>query len=221
MSEISESPSIRLDYKVISDMIEDRSRVLDLGCGDGELLALLNQYKHCRGTGIEIDEKAIYKCIAKGLTVSHGDINSGLSDYSHKRFDYVILNESLQQVLYPQKVILEALRVGKKVIIGIPNFCHFASRIQLFFLGKVPKTKQLPYEWYDTPNLRFFSLKDFREFCAKNKVDILDEKDLGAEDVITIWPNLFARVGIFLLADRIKLPDEKTRDGNMPAVGSA
>lgn len=220
MSESTDLKNIRFDYKVIYDMIAERSRVLDLGCGDGELLSLLTKHKHCRGTGIEIDEKAIYKCIAQGLTVSHGDINSGLSDYSNKRFDYVILNESLQQILHPQKVILEALRVGKAVIIGIPNFCHFAARIQLFFLGKVPKTKQLPYEWYDTPNLRFFSLKDFREFCAKNKIDILEEKDLGSEDIITVWPNLFARIGIFLLADRIRLPDDKIRDGHMP-VGSA
>lgn len=189
----------RLDYRVIVDLIEPNSRVLDMGCGGGELLALLIKRKSCRGTGIEIDEKAIYSCVAKGLTVSHGDINSGLTDYADKRFDYVILNESLQQILNPQKAILEALRVGKKVIVGIPNFCHIQARFQIFFRGKVPVTKELPYEWYNTPNLRFFSLKDFKEFCKINSIAILNQKAVDAKKEVTFLPNLFAHIGIFLL----------------------
>lgn len=189
----------RLDYRVIVDLIEPNSRVLDMGCGGGELLALLIKHKSCRGTGIEIDEKAIYSCVAKGLTVSHGDINSGLTDYADKRFDYVILNESLQQILNPQKAILEALRVGKKVIVGIPNFCHIQARFQIFFRGKVPVTKELPYEWYNTPNLRFFSLKDFKEFCKINSIAILNQKAVDAKKEVTFLPNLFAHIGIFLL----------------------
>src|SRR3982751_585905 len=102
---------MRTDHKYILEMIEPKSHVLDLGCGDGELLSLLKEYNNCRTTGIEIDEKAIYKCVERGVTVSHGDIDSGLSDYSDQRFDYVILNESLQEILNPQKVIAEALRV--------------------------------------------------------------------------------------------------------------
>ena len=190
---------IRLDYRVIVDLIEPNSRVLDMGCGGGELLALLIKRKSCRGTGIEIDEKAIYSCVAKGLTVSHGDINSGLTDYADKRFDYVILNESLQQILNPQKAILEALRVGKKVIVGIPNFCHIQARFQIFFRGKVPVTKELPYEWYNTPNLRFFSLKDFKEFCKINGIAILNQKAVDAKKEVTFLPNLFAHIGVFLL----------------------
>lgn len=189
----------RLDYRVIVELIEPNSRVLDMGCGGGELLALLIKRKSCRGTGIEIDEKAIYSCVAKGLTVSHGDINSGLTDYADKRFDYVILNESLQQILNPQKAILEALRVGKKVIVGIPNFCHIQARFQIFFRGKVPVTKELPYEWYNTPNLRFFSLKDFKEFCKINSIAILNQKAVDAKKEVTFLPNLFAHIGIFLL----------------------
>ena len=119
----------------VYDNVRPHSSVLDLGCGDGELLSLLKTKKNCRVTGIEIDEQAIFKCLERGVTVSQGDIDSGLTDYSDKRFDYVILNESLQEVLNPEHVILEACRVGKKVIVGIPNFCNITARFQVFFQG--------------------------------------------------------------------------------------
>jgi len=181
-------------------MIEPNSHVLDLGCGDGELLWLLIKEKNCRATGIEIDEKAIYKCVERGVTVSHVDIDSGLKDYSDRRFDYVILNESLQEVLNPEKVILEALRVGKKVIVGIPNFCNIIARLQIFFLGKVPVTKGLPYTWYNTPNLRFLSIKDFREFCAQRGISIERQRAIGSKNEVFFWRNLFANVAIFLIS---------------------
>ena len=191
--------TIRFDHQIIMDMIENNSKVLDLGCGDGDLLSLLIKNKSVRGTGIEIDEQAIYKCIEKGLTVSHADIDSGLLDYSSKRFDYVILNESLQEVLNPQKVILEALRVGKKVIVGIPNFCHFNARFQIFFRGQVPVTNELPYQWYNTPNLRFLSLKDFKKFCRLKDIAIDQSKAITGRREIQFIPNLFAHIGLFLL----------------------
>lgn len=191
--------NIRLDHKIIVDLIEPNARVLDLGCGDGTLLALLASKKQVKGSGIEISEQAIYQSMSKGLTVSHADIDSGLTDYANKRFDYVILNESLQQVLHPQKVILEACRVGKKVIVGIPNFCHIRARFQIFFRGKVPVTHQLPYEWYDTPNLRFLSLKDFRKFCKKNGIRILKEIGIAEDGIVAFRPNLFAKAGLYLL----------------------
>ena len=189
----------RLDYKVIVDMIKPQSRVLDLGCGDGELLYLLKDNKQCQGTGVEIDEKAIYECVEKGLTVLHEDIQSSLKDYSDKRFDYVILNESLQQVMNPRETILGALRVGKKVIVGIPNFCQIISRFQIFFFGRVPVTKELPYEWYNTPNVRFFSLKDFRQFCRMNNITIIKERGIGFNKEIAGFKNLLANFGIYLL----------------------
>ncbi|MCK5580397.1 MAG: methionine biosynthesis protein MetW [Candidatus Omnitrophica bacterium] len=190
---------IRVDHRLICEMIEPDLKVLDLGCGDGELLSLLIKHKGCRGTGIEINEHAIYKCVAKGLTVSHADINSGLSDYSDGRFDYVILNESLQEVLNIKATILEALRVGKKVVVGVPNFCHFSARLQLFFNGRVPVTEGLPYQWYDTPNLRFFSIKDFRFFCKENNISIEKFTAVGRGIEIKFLRNLFAHIGIFLL----------------------
>ena len=180
-------------------MIEPNSRVLDLGCGDGELLSLLIEHKNCRATGIEIDEKAIYKCVERGVTVSHGDIDSGLEDYSDKRFDYVIINESLQEVLNPDRVIKEALRVGKKVIVGIPNFCNISARLQIFFWGQVPVTQGLPYKWYNTPNLRFLSIKDFRHFCAERGITIERERAIGIKKEIHIKRNLFAYTDIFLI----------------------
>ncbi len=190
---------MRPDHKLILEMIEPDSHVLDLGCGDGELLSLLMKYRHCRATGIEIDEKAIYKCIEHGVTVSHGDIDTGLEDYGDQRFDYVILNESLQEILNPEKVIKEALRVGKKVIVGIPNFCHISARLQIFFLGKVPVTKGLPYKWYNTPNLRFLSIKDFRQFCAERGIIVERERAIGAIQEVFFARNLFAYAAIFLL----------------------
>lgn len=191
--------NIRPDHRLILEWVEEKSKVLDLGCGDGTLLSLLIEHKKCSGTGIEIDEQAIYKCIARGVSVSHSDIDTGLSDYSNKRFDYVILNESLQQVLHPESVILEALRVGKKVIVGIPNFCHIRARLQIFFQGRVPVTKELPHQWYDTPNLRFLSIKDFRHFCKKNNIKILKEQGISAGKKNFLFPNLFANVGMYLL----------------------
>ena len=191
--------NIRFDHKIVLDIVEPNSRVLDLGCGDGELLSLLINRKNVKGTGIEIDEKAVYKCMERGLTISHGDIDAELVDYATKRFDYVILNESLQQVLHPEKVILESLRVGKKAIVGIPNFCHWGGRIQIFFQGRVPVTSNLPYQWYDTPNLRFLSLKDFRYFCKINDIRILKEVGILQNKRVHFRPNLFANAGLYLL----------------------
>ena len=122
--------------------------------------------------GVELSEQAIHNCVAAGLSVFQQDIDTGLTEYADKSFDYVILNQTLQQVKKPDFAIKEALRVGKKVIVGFPNFCYITDRFQIFFRGKVPVTTSLPYEWYDTPNLHFLSIADFKEYCKKNQITI-------------------------------------------------
>lgn len=190
----------RIDYRLIASLVEPNARVLDLGCGDGALLSLLKKEKGCRGTGIEINEQEIYQAMEHGVSVVHGDVDGSLEDYSDNRFDYVILNESLQEILYPERVIMESLRVGKKVIVGIPNFCHTSSRVQMFFFGKAPVTKWLPYQWYNTPNLRFLSIRDFYDFCEDRGIKIEKSRFIRMGKEIKFWPNLLAHTGIFVLS---------------------
>jgi methionine biosynthesis protein MetW len=190
---------IRLDYEIIANIIEPGSKVLDLGCGDGELLALLKEKKRCHGTGIEIDVKETVLAMERGVSVAQGDIDRDLDVYGDKRFDYVILNESLQQVLNIEKVMDAALRIGKHVIVGVPNFCHFTARFQLFFQGRVPVTGALPFKWYNTPNLRFLSIKDFRFFCRDKAIKIEKARYLMHGKEIWFFPNLFGDVAIFVL----------------------
>ena len=189
------------DYHVILEIVEPSSTVLDLGCGNGDLLSLLVREKGIRAQGIEIDDKAIFECVARGLSVFQDDIDTGLPEYGDKSFDFVILNQSIQQVKKPDDVLKEALRVGKKVIVGIPNFAHIKARSQIFFTGRVPVTPSLPYEWHDTPNLHFLSLLDFIDYCRKRGIKIERSVFLGAEGRVRFLPNLFARTGIFVISE--------------------
>jgi methionine biosynthesis protein MetW len=194
------SNGISLDHKIITDIIGQSSTVLDLGCGDGELLAILVREKNVKAQGIEIDDKAIFDCVARGLSVFHDDIDSGLSDYEDKSFDFVILNQSFQQVKKPDAVLKEALRVGKKVIIGIPNFAHINARFQIFFKGRTPVTGALPYEWHDTPNLHFLSILDFINYCKRRNITIEGAYYVGSRRKVALFPNLFAQTGIFVIS---------------------
>jgi methionine biosynthesis protein MetW len=191
---------IRLDHRIILEFVDPRPSVLDLGCGTGELLYILVKERNARVQGIEIDEQAIYKCVAKGLSVFHGDIDSGLAEYKDKSFDYVILNQSLQQVRRVETVLEDALRVGKRVIVGFPNFAHYTARLQMFFQGKAPITGALPYQWYKTPNLHFLSLSDFIEYCRTKKIKIERSVFIDNKRRISLFPNLFALSGLFLIS---------------------
>ncbi|HYA92536.1 MAG TPA: methionine biosynthesis protein MetW [Thermodesulfobacteriota bacterium] len=190
-----------LDHKAILGWVHQGSAVLDLGCGDGELLTLLVEERHVRAQGIEIDEQAIYQCVAKGLSVFHEDIDNGLSDYADRSFDYVILNQTFQQVKSPDLVLKEALRVGWQVIVGFPNFAYYLARLRMFFEGKAPVTPSLPYAWNDTPNLHFLSILDFIEYCSRKEIKIRDSVFIAQERNIRLFPNLFALKGIFLVSD--------------------
>lgn len=195
--------TIREDYRIILDWIKDGSSVLDLGCHEGELLSLIVKKKNARAQGIEIDEQAIYKCVELGLSVSHQDIDNGLSEYGDGSFDYVILNQSIQQVKKPDIVLRESLRVGKEVIIGFPNFAHFRARFQIFFTGKTPVTPSLPYEWYETPNLHFLSISDFIKYCQRQNIRIKRTAFIGNNrmtSMTNILPNLLAQTGLFLIS---------------------
>ena len=194
---------MRLDYRIIADWIERESNVLDLGCGDGELLSILVREKGVHAQGAEIDEQAIYKCVAKGLSVYHEDIDAGLSEHPDQSFDYVILSESVQQAKRPDYVFGEALRVGKNLIVSFPNFCRYNVRYQMLFRGRDPVTPALPYEWYDTPNLHFLSILDFIDYCKKQKIRIKDSAFISGEKRVKILPNFFAEIGIFLLSREI------------------
>jgi methionine biosynthesis protein MetW len=187
-------------YKIITSLIETGASVLDLGCGEGELLSLLKKEKNIvKAQGIEIDEKAIYKCVARGLSVFHGDIDSGLAEYEDNSFDYAILNQSFQQVKKPDIVVSEALRVGREAIIGFPNFAYFKARYHLAVKGHAPITRSLPYEWYDTPNIHFLSIADFIDYCHQRNIKIKKAFYLRNNTRIRVFPNLLALTGIFLV----------------------
>jgi methionine biosynthesis protein MetW len=142
---------------------------------------------------------AIYECVKKGLSVFHSDIESGLAEYPDHSFDYVILNQSMQEVKKIDRLIPDALRIGGKIIVGFPNFAFLAARVMLFFRGKAPITSSLPYRWYDTPNVRFLSVSDFQDFCREKNLKIMEAHYLGRDRTIRLWPNLLALNAIFVL----------------------
>lgn len=187
------------EHRVILDLVGPGSSVLDLGCGDGALLSLLVREKRVRARGIERDEQAIYKCVARGLSVVHGDIDSGLSEYEDKSFDCVIFDQSLQQVGQPDRALGEALRVGRDVVVAFPNFAHWPARVQLFFQGRTPVTPALPHEWHDTPNLHFLSISDFTGYCASRNITVVHSVFIGERRRVRRLPNFFAAVGVFLI----------------------
>ncbi len=189
----------KLEYQVIVDLVPPGASILDLGCGDGYLMNLLATRKGAKVQGIEIDEQAIYQCVAKGLSVFHGDLDTGLVDFSDQSFDFVILDQTLQQLERPDEVLGDALRVGRKVIVGFPNFAHYSARLQMVLRGRSPVTPFLPYQWHDTPNLRFFSTLDFVDYCREKKIRIEKAVHLSAKRIVGLMPNLRSQVGIFLI----------------------
>tara|TARA_B100000029_G_scaffold455175_1_gene482225 strand:- start:374 stop:1057 length:684 start_codon:yes stop_codon:yes gene_type:complete len=169
--------SIRKDWDLIESLIRDKSRILDIGCGEGDLIRLLEKNLDAKVHGIEKNQDLALKGIARGFNVTHGDAEKDLAQYANHSFDYVILSQTLQAMVEPKKILRELLRVGSKAIVSFPNFGHWKIRLQLLFRGKMPITEGLPYSWYDTPNIHFFTLKDFENLCRE--MNIVIEHSIG------------------------------------------
>lgn len=167
----STSQGLHLNYSIIAGMIPEGSTVLDLGCGDGTLLKMLKD-KKIKARGVEINQNNVIKCLEKGLSVVQGDIDEGLAEYPDQSVDYIILNQTLQSTEKPDYVIKEMLRVGRKIVVSFPNFAYWRVRFYLFFHGRMPKSKMLPFEWYNTPNIHLLTLADFYDFAKKRDLKI-------------------------------------------------
>lgn len=198
-----ENGRIRFDLQLVASWIKPGSRVLDLGCGEGDLLNFLKTQKHIEGKGIERDEAKAARCIERGLSVLQGDMNEEIEDFPDQSFDYVVLSQTLQQVYEPDRLIRSILRIGRNGIVSFPNFSHWQVRWQLLSRGYAPVTPQLPYQWYDTPNIRVITLKDFKRFSKQVGFQIIKSAAINTNDrdkrgrLITFLPNIQATYGIF------------------------
>jgi len=199
---------MKKEYKIISELIEKNSKTLDVGCGDGELMKYLfeNKTKYIRG--LEISKKSVQNCLSKGLPVIEGNAENDLIQFPNHSFDYVILSQTLQAFLNPERVISNLLRVGKKAIVTIPNFGYWKIRLDLLIKGTMPVTKNLPHEWHNTPNLHMCTIKDFFIFCEKRNIKIFKSLALNQEKISEInfknlkYKNLISELGVFLIENK-------------------
>ena len=222
--------SIRKDWKLIESLIKNNSRVLDIGCGEGGLIAQLTNNIQAKTNGIEVNPELTRKAIASGYNVVQGNAEKDLLQYSDQSFDYVILSQTLQAMIKPKEVLLELLRIGGKAIVSFPNFGHWRIRLQLLLYGKMPITKGLPYAWYETPNIHFFTIKDFQDLCKE--LNIIIEKSIaltgeGRQFEIASGisgANLFTSEAIFLLSYQnfkpIKIKSDQKSFANKSAMVS-
>jgi len=201
-------PELRGDLRLASEMIEPGSRVLDIGCGDGELLSYLSREKNVDGRGMELSQSGVNACVRHGLSVIQGDADNDLADYPTGAFDYVVLSQTLQATRNPRQVLLHLARIGKRAIVSIPNFGHWRIRASLLTRGKLPKTALLPFPWYETPNIHLCTIQDFVTLCADEGIRI--ERSVSLDrwgrpyrlNPVGALANLLAEQGLFLLARR-------------------
>ena len=197
---------MKREFEIISELLPNNSRVLDIGCGDGTLINFLSKEKNIDVRGLELDEENVEACISKGLSVIEGDAETELSQFPDKAFDFVILSQTLQAFYNPVTVLEHLLRIGKSSIVSIPNFGYWKVRTSLLFFGRMPETGSLPYKWYDTPNLHMCTIKDFYELCKSRNISM--KKIIGINNNRTSLihnnniklKNLFSEVGIFLIS---------------------
>ena len=196
---------MKKEFRVIADLLPKNIRVLDVGCGDGSLMNFLVKEKNIEVRGLELDQNNVQECIYKGLPVIQGDAETELSQFPAQSFDYVVLSQTLQAFHKPDKVLKELLRVGKFVIVSIPNFGYWKVRTSLLFFGKMPITRSLPNTWYNTPNLHMCTIKDLFNYCEDQKINITKVIGLNENDTSIIKKsnleikNLFSKLGIFLI----------------------
>jgi len=197
---------IRFDLEVVASLIKPKSRVLDIGCGDGELLHFLQQQKNIEGRGLEISHQQVSKALIKGLSVIQGNAENDLAFYPDKSFDYAVLSQTIQATHNPPKILLEMLRIAEFAIVSLPNFGYIQNRLDLMFKGKMPVNKTIPYQWYETPNIHFCTIIDFENLCHDLDIAILKKVFLTANHQLfsifrkKYFANLFAKYGIFLIS---------------------
>jgi methionine biosynthesis protein MetW len=190
----------RSDYAIISEIIEPNTRILDLGCGEGDLLAWLAENKHVDARGVEISGPKVQQAIARGVSVFHGDIEEALADLPDQAFDYVILSQTLQESKSPLKVLSEMLRIGRRAIVAFPNFGHWTVRLSHLFTGRAPKTKLFPHDWFDSPNIHFLTVHDFESLAHSQKWNIEKRIFLQGARQISLLANLLSEVAVFLVS---------------------
>ena len=191
----------RADFQLITNWVEPNSRVLDLGCGDGSLLALLNRTRATRGYGVEINDDNIVTCVKNGINVIQNNLESGLSTFESDSFDYVILSQTLQAVHQTEKIVKEMLRVGRQAIVTFPNFGYWRNRWQIL-AGRMPVSKTLPYQWYDTPNVHLCTINDFEDFCHAHNVQILEREILTRGNKVELLPNWLGNLAVYRIQSR-------------------
>ena len=190
----------RSDYAIISELVEPGTRVLDLGCGAGELLAWLKDNKKVDSRGVELMSANVQKAIARGVSVYQGDLETALEDYPDRAFDYVILSQTLQETRHPLNVLRGMLRIGRYGIVAFPNFAHWSVRLSHLWTGRAPKTRLFPHDWHDSPNIHFLTVLDFEALAAKEKWRVERRMFLSGHRQVTLLPNLMSEVAVFLFS---------------------
>lgn len=193
--------SMRADLEIIQEWIKPGSRLLDLGCGDGELLRYLSDHRKVTGYGLEIDPEKINACIEHGVNVIEQNLDAGLSNFGDNTFDSVLMTQALQAVHYPDQVLEEMLRIGREAILTFPNFAHWRCRLYLGGKGRMPVSEFMPYTWYNTPNIHFCTFRDFEDLCRERSIRILDRLVVDQAHQSTwlsgLWPNLLGEIAIY------------------------